>query len=322
MAKRKVHRAVPITLRTLAPSAASSSSSASSSSKSSRFKPSAGTSKAPTTSSKQTQQIISTYHALNKQLTHLIKTGDVHGAEKVRIQMQDLGGLDGYQKASLKGGDEKKGLGACGTWLVPYLKEERARVEALDDHDHCAVLVEGSAGERRGGKYRLLDVGAVSGQTYRKQGWIDATYIDLNSQAPNVKSQDFFERPAPVVGPEGDAERYHCVCLSLVVNFVPDIEMRGDMLIHARRFLFPSGILFLVLPLPCIKNSRYMTHDHLVAILKSIGFAPVKHHFATKLAFYIVRRIERGTFVHKEWNKVQIHPGIDRNNFAIVVKKK
>ncbi|KAJ3297385.1 hypothetical protein HK104_000556 [Borealophlyctis nickersoniae] len=211
--------------------------------------------------------------------------------------MDSLGGLHAYQKASLKGGNEKQGKGACGTWVVKFLKREKD------------TLLDGGEG-----KLRLLDVGAVSGTTYvRQSSWIDTTSIDLNPQHPRVIKQDFFDRPVP----RTEAERFHVVCLSLVVNFVGDVWQRGQMLLHARNHLLPNGLLFLALPLPCITNSRYMTHDRMLAILKSIGFEPLEQHFAKKLAFYLVRKVEAPPV--RRWKKEEVNPGPGRNNFCIVL---
>ncbi|KAJ3164209.1 hypothetical protein HDU88_005521 [Geranomyces variabilis] len=268
-----------------------------------------------------TQKVIATFHTLNKQLCAVLKAGDSTTAGSIKTQMEALGGLHAYQRASLRGGNEKKGLGACGSWLVPYLRAELAELRGSELAQTVAESGEdvatGSSSQQKL-KLRLLDVGALDGGTYSKQAaWIDVTSIDLNPQSQTVKKQDFFERPQPT----GAHEQFNVLCLSLVVNFVGDPKLRGDILIHARRFLLPRGLLFLVLPLPCVKNSRYMTHAHLLAILRSIGYELVKHHFARKLALYLLRRVEQGKFKSQDWTKTQMNPGIERNNFCIVVKR-
>jgi 25S rRNA (adenine2142-N1)-methyltransferase len=47
--------------------------------------------------------------------------------------------------------------------------------------------------------------------------------IDLNPQSPRVLKKDFFELEKPVT----EDAKFHVVCLSLVVNFVPDALLRG-----------------------------------------------------------------------------------------------
>lgn len=95
---------------------------------------------------------------------------------------------------------------------------------------------------------------------------------------------DFLEMPVP----NSQEELFDVVCLSLVVNFVGDPTQRGEILRRSTHFLVPgTGILYLVLPLPCIQNSRYMDHDLLLEMMASLGYNTlIKHHFATKLAYY------------------------------------
>ncbi|KAJ3180529.1 hypothetical protein HDU87_002038 [Geranomyces variabilis] len=320
MAKR-AKRVKPITLRNNAPPAAPPPPAAATDASDSKPR---GRRKA------STQKLIASYHTLNKKLHAVLKAGDSTAAGSIKTQMEAMGGLHAYQRASLRGGNEKKGLGACGSWLVQQLRAELAELRD-SEAEKLVVVAEngeeeveeveeeaktGSPATQQKLKLKLLDVGALDGGTYSKQAsWIDVTSIDLNPQCQTVRKQDFFERPRPT----GAHEKFNVLCLSLVVNFVGDPKLRGDMLIHARRFLLPRGLLFLVLPLPCVKNSRYMSHAHLLAILKSIGYELVKHHFARKLALYLLRRVEQ--FKLQDWTKTQMNPGIERNNFCIVVKR-
>ncbi|RKP24286.1 hypothetical protein SYNPS1DRAFT_17433, partial [Syncephalis pseudoplumigaleata] len=110
---------------------------------------------------------------------------------------------------------------------------------------------------------------------------------------------------------------------SLVVNFVGDIRARGRMLQRVPDFLRPGGAqyLFLVLPLPCINNSRYMDHDRLVEMLASIGLNRlVAHHHSSRLAYYLFQR-DAATVATRSarFTKKEIHPGGKRNNFCIVI---
>src|SRR5687768_3243644 len=60
------------------------------------------------------------------------------------------------------------------------------------------------------------------------------------------------------------------------------------MLKRTIQFLNPErGLLYLVLPLPCIRNSRYMDHEHLIHIMTTIGYqSSPTYHFSKKLAYY------------------------------------
>jgi 25S rRNA (adenine2142-N1)-methyltransferase len=95
---------------------------------------------------------------------------------------------------------------------------------------------------------------------------------------------DFLEMPIP----KKEQDHFNVVCLSLVVNFVGDPSQRGEILRRSAQFLVPgTGILYLVLPLPCIQNSRYMDHELLVEMMAALGYSTlINHHFAKKLAYY------------------------------------
>lgn len=63
--------------------------------------------------------------------------------------------------------------------------------------------------------------------------------------------KDFFQlKKSELGGP------YDVICLSLVVNFVGDPKKRGEMLKESTQMLKENGHIFIVLPLPCIENSR------------------------------------------------------------------
>lgn len=113
------------------------------------------------------------------------------------------------------------------------------------------------------------------------------TPIDLNPQDPLITKMDFLEMPVPI----RREELFDVVCLSLVINFVGDPAQRGEILRHSTRFLVPgTGILYLVLPLPCVQNSRYMDHELLIEMMTSLGYTTlIQHHFAKKLAYYAFR---------------------------------
>ena len=91
------------------------------------------------------------------------------------------------------------------------------------------------------------------------------------------------------------------------------------MLQHAHSYLKPAGLLYLVLPLPCLTNSRYMTHARLTSILETCGWAPVRQHDSAKLTYWLLKRIGDGRGNSKSWRKEEVRAGVHRNNFCIVV---
>ncbi|KAG0345852.1 hypothetical protein BG004_002943 [Podila humilis] len=242
-------------------------------------------------SSLATAQLIRTYHTLNKQLSKCLArieasknkrnqtqrdqqedniqvAADLVRIAEIRQEMDDLGGLDMYQKASTLGQSKQRG-GDSSKWLIPILETCHPSMNKKTDPS-----------------LRLLDVGALSPHNYQRYAsWIHTTPIDLNPQDPLITKMDFLEMPIPTT----EDSLFDIVCLSLVVNFVGDPTQRGEILRRATRFLVPkTGLLYLVLPLPCIDNSRYMDHALLVEMMDYLGFSTlVKHHFAKKLAYYV-----------------------------------
>jgi 25S rRNA (adenine2142-N1)-methyltransferase len=114
--------------------------------------------------------------------------------------------------------------------------------------------------------------------------------------------------------------------LSLVLNYVPDPASRGAMLARLPQFLENSSIrsmasyLFLVLPLACITNSRYLTEERLSYIMHALGFRLSKQKTSSKL-YYSLWMFEpaennAGQF---QIRKEELRSGASRNNFAITL---
>ncbi|KAF9986846.1 hypothetical protein BGZ75_001350 [Mortierella antarctica] len=285
-------------------------------------------------SSLATAQLIRRYHTLNKELSQcLVRIGnsedvplqksvqhhrrqspqnraaDLARIAEIRQEMDDLGGLDMYQKASTLGQSKQRG-GDSSKWLIPILESCHPSLNKKTDPP-----------------LRLLDIGALSPHNYRKYTWIHTTPIDLNPQDPLITKMDFLEMPVPV----HKDQLFDVVCLSLVVNFVGDPSQRGEILRQSTRFLVPgSGLLYLVLPLPCIQNSRYMDHELLVEMMASLGYSVlVNHHFAKKLAYYAFKLDAYSSSTNSSpstqrrgqplFPKKLRHDKPNRNNFCIVL---
>jgi 25S rRNA (adenine2142-N1)-methyltransferase len=179
-------------------------------------------------------------------------------------------------------------------------------------------------------KLQMLEVGCLSpDNAMAKAKTFEVTRIDLNSQHPSIEKQDFMERPLP----GGESEKFDIVSLSLVLNYVPDPTGRGEMLRRTARFLrgsaeldpedpvanfFPS--VFLVLPAPCITNSRYLNETRLEEIMKSIGYELVKSKVSAKLVYGLWRLSDPGALARrKKFKKEVVNSGKTRNNFAVVL---
>jgi 25S rRNA (adenine2142-N1)-methyltransferase len=267
-------------------------------------------------SSKATKSIIRNHHQLRKRLSQTIKAGDTNKAKALQHELRCSGGLNSYQQASITGQSSIRG-GDSSKILMQWL-EESNRVQRIS--------------HLRPEKLRMLEVGALSpDNTCSRSGRFAMERIDLNSQHPDIKQQDFMDRPIPL----SDKDKFDIFSLSLVLNFVPDAEARGDMLRRTCSFLrlnmsmddhnnvtdntekiFPC--LFVVLPKPCVTNSRYLTEDHLERIMESLGYAKAKVKLSAKLYYSLWTFTRQSTIHNQRFAKVEVNPGKSRNNFCIV----
>ncbi|KAK5664142.1 hypothetical protein OQA88_357 [Cercophora sp. LCS_1] len=258
-----------------------------------------------------TKALINRHHLLEKRKRQAIAKGDKADEAAINAEIEALGGLEHYQQASLQGQRHDRG-GDSSRILMDWLKP-------------CLSSMENTVDE----KLRMLEVGALSTENACSQsGYFDIQRIDLNSQGEGILQQDFMERPLP----KDNSERFDIISLSLVLNFVPDPKGRGDMLRRTAAFLhnpgryiaspllkpnFPS--LFLVLPAPCVTNSRYLDEERLVAIMAALGYSRNQSKTTQRLVYSLWRkdtdRTARQSFVKKE-----LRPGSFRNNFAIILK--
>lgn len=124
--------------------------------------------------------------------------------------------------------------------------------------------------------------------------------------------------------PSTDSDKSDIISCSLVLNFVPDPATRGEMLLKTRQHLVssPSSLLFLVLPLPCVQNSRYLSRGLLVQILKEVGYELVKERMKEggKVGYWLFKWSQPATRTARTGRKRIICDGPGKNNFSIVLK--
>ncbi|KAL2022288.1 hypothetical protein VTK56DRAFT_5686 [Thermocarpiscus australiensis] len=262
-------------------------------------------------SRKATKALINRHHLLEKRRRQAIAKGDKAEEEAIEAEIRALGGIERYQEASLQGQRHDRGGDSSRVlmqWLQPCLSSQ--------------LTVSGR-------RLRMLEVGALSTQNAcSKSGHFEVERIDLNSQEDGILQQDFMERPLP----RDESELFDIVSLSLVLNFVPDPRERGEMLRRTTRFLhdpsryrdapplldcFPS--LFLVLPAPCVTNSRYLDEERLATIMASLGYTKAASKTTQRLVYYLWRRAQALEGTAGPFPKKEIRSGPNRNNFAVVL---
>ncbi|PWY64988.1 nucleolus protein [Aspergillus heteromorphus CBS 117.55] len=257
-------------------------------------------------SSKATRNLIRSHHRLLKARAQALQAGDEILASEIDAQIRENGGLESYQLASKLGQSLDRG-GDSSKALVDWVA---SRLRPLETTPY---------------KLRVLEIGALSTKNACSMNrYLDVTRIDLNSQEPGILRQDFMERPLP----KSEDDKFHVISLSLVLNYVADAAGRGEMLKRCVSFLTNSSppgssiaiipSLFLVLPVACVTNSRYLTAGRLEDIMFSMGFVLSKSKQTSKLIFQLWDH--NGDYKPKVFKKDAMNPGKTRNNFAIVVK--
>lgn len=289
-------------------------------------------------SSSLTRTIIRKHHTLQKRLASALSTGDNQLITSLRAQIEANGGLALYQRASILGQSAERG-GDSGIVLKRWISEAFPR--GAESREQKAQYE-----PRKNMKIRILEVGALKvDNVCSRTSYFSVERIDLQSQHPEINTQDFMQRPLPSTSEDS----FDIVSLSLVLNYVGTPAGRGEMLLrvekHLRRpkiylsggndlqegaiaprsdqegsLLLPS--LFLVLPAPCVTNSRYLNEDKLETMLNSLGYEMARKKLSANLIYYLFRLVQgHETSVNmkgQRWKKEEIRKGGKRNNFAIV----
>ncbi|KAI0901753.1 putative methyltransferase-domain-containing protein [Annulohypoxylon nitens] len=266
-------------------------------------------------SRKATKALINSHHLLEKKKSQAVARGDRAAEAAIDNELAALGGIERYQQASLQG--QRLDRGGDSSHVL---------MEWIQPMDSDPLFSAGTSAETR---LKMLEVGALStANMCSRSGLFDMERIDLNSQSDGILQQDFMKRPLP----KNDSERFDIISLSLVLNFVPDASGRGDMLLRTLDFLkqpdkscssglrelFPS--LFMVLPAPCVTNSRYMNESHLETIMNTLGYVKAKSKITQRLVYYLWLRKFPIQSLSATFKKVELRSGHSRNNFAVVLR--
>lgn len=258
-----------------------------------------------TMSRKASRTLINKHHQLDKQRRQAAEKGDKAAEKAISAELESLGGISLYQQASLQGQSTERG-GDTSKLLLEWLPAKDLKAA--------------------GHKLRLLEVGALSTKNACSlSGLFESVHIDLNSQEPGILQQDFMDRPLPT----DNTDRFDVLSLSLVLNFVPDAALRGEMLKRTLEFLrdthadtqagnehlFPC--LFMVLPRSCLDNSRYFTESKFESIMNMLGYSILRKKTTQKLAYSLWRKSDEANITKAP--KKEINPGRTRNNFVITL---
>ncbi|KIH90682.1 hypothetical protein SPBR_00871 [Sporothrix brasiliensis 5110] len=289
-------------------------------------------------SRKTTKKLINSHHQLEKRRLQAVARNDKAAEIAIAAEIESLGGLARYQQASLQGQHRERG-GDSSRVLMQWLgfdQGEKATGAEMKSVPSAEPSFLSSA------PLRMLEVGALSiNNACSASGCFRMERIDLNSQGPGILQQDFLQRPRPT----SDKERFDIISLSLVLNYVPQHSDRGKMLLRCLDFLhepnmvsmggdsksgsapatdenirkyFPS--VFMVLPEPCVTNSRYLTEEKLTDMMTVLGFDLLKSKTSQRLVYYLWTRQRTAPTIIPRFTKKELRSGSTRNNFSIVLE--
>lgn len=219
-------------------------------------------------------------------------------------EIVDNGGLQKYQIASIMGQNSDRG-GDSSKKLMKWILELNDSGKNFKDMTTLEI-----------GCLRIDNV--ISQHKYKK--FIKSIErIDLNSNHPDIKKEDFLLKTLP----ESNEDKFDLISCSLVVNFVPDENKRGEMMMRLKKFCKNQGLVFLVLPLPCVTNSRFTDDELLVSKImeQGLNFKLLKEHKSNKIAYYLFQNnnlVFNENFLKKNHGSKRIinnKPGM--NNFCI-----
>jgi len=115
------------------------------------------------------QKFITRFHTINKELENNQNLTD----EKrlmLEKEKKELGGLETYQKASVKG-EHLKGRFQTSKWFVKQIQDPNCDLKLILDRKNQNQI------EKKTKKLRLLDVGALDENYSKQSNWIDCTSI-------------------------------------------------------------------------------------------------------------------------------------------------
>ncbi|CAH0487316.1 unnamed protein product [Peronospora farinosa] len=247
-------------------------------------------------SRRKARQVTTKFHRLTHELDRLKKQNPVDAEQQqqrhdriaaINKQLEDLGGRQAYQDASIL----STSFHRTSKWVFQLLTSFEMRPKAKQQ------------------PLKVLEVGAINTQLLSCP-WLDVRAIDLHSRHKHIEQCDFFS-----LKPTGE---FHVVVSSMVLNCVPGADKRGEMLRLYREHLKKDGLLFLMLPLLCLRHSQFMTYARFTKILMAVGFRVRETKDSPKVAFFCLERTETMDETASFPQKLLV-PGDKRNDFNVVI---
>ena len=230
---------------------------------------------------KKARRVTSAYHNIRNEIQQISKSLDIdektklEKKAKLEAQLEDMGGTNKYQEASML--------------ATKHFKTSRWVLTCINDYLPKPVYWKGDnrsnldiPSKSREGRFQVLEVGAINTQLQQCTG-LNVRAIDINSQHPSIEELDFFDIPP--------AYTYDCVVCCMVLNCVDSPSKRGEMLARLRGQLKDEqSLLLLVLPTRCV-DSPHIGKERFNNLLDLLGFVPATAVKVTpRLHFYVLKR--------------------------------
>ncbi|RLN87148.1 hypothetical protein BBJ28_00013252 [Nothophytophthora sp. Chile5] len=248
-------------------------------------------------SRRKARQVTTEFHRLTHELDRLKQQKPSTAADapqqrtekitELNARLDALGGRQAYQDASILSTSFHK----TSKWVFQLLTRFELRPKAKQP------------------PLRVLEVGAINTQLLTCP-WLDVRAIDLNSRHERIEQRDFFS-----LKPSGE---FQVLVSSMVLNCVPGAARRGEMLRLYRAHLREGGLLFLMLPLLCLRRSQFMTYLRFTQILEAVGFRVREAKDSPKVAFFCLERTETVDAAASFPQKLMA-PADKRNDFCVVI---
>ncbi|DBA00285.1 TPA: hypothetical protein N0F65_001480 [Lagenidium giganteum] len=246
-------------------------------------------------SRRRARQVTTDFHRLTHELDRVAKDPSLDAQQKkaktaeLNKKLEELGGREAYQDASIL----STSFHRTSKWVFQLLTKFELRPKAKQP------------------PLRVLEVGAINTQLLSCP-WLDVRAIDLVSRNEKIEQRDFF-----TITPEGNMD---VVVSSMVLNCVPDPMSRGKMLQMYYEHLKPSGHLFLMIPLLCLRHSKFMTYDRFCDILRAVGFEIREKKDSPKVSFFCLQRASQAApDTTKRFPQKLLNRGEKFNDFSVVL---
>lgn len=268
-------------------------------------------------SRKKSRQVTSLFHKLTQQMDQAKakdpKERDEMTIERIQAQIDEMGGREEYQRASILSTKFHstsrwvlKILGQMGWTAGIDIEKENTKKRFTKILEVGAINTELLDASKRTMRVKKKLVKSKSKsadqerQSYENVPMynINVRAIDLRSSHPNIEEMDFLCMDVNhEIENENESGRnigsYDCIVCSMVLNCVTTHQDRGKMLALLYRQLRPGGLCFLTIPRLCLNQSKFMNRTLFEELLTdALGFEiddKLKKE-SPKVAFWVLRR--------------------------------